>query len=65
MKEVTQYLHCDKCSVAEQCREDGITDDDKIRSVIGAVYEVEFRIDADTGTILSIQSGSQTFKEEK
>jgi hypothetical protein len=62
MTKTTHYLHCDKCEVADQCRDEGITDDDHVTSVIGAIYEVEFEIDADTGTILAVRSGKQTLK---
>jgi len=59
MRKTTHYLHCEKMEVAEECREEGITDDDQISSVIGALYEVEFVIDADTGKILEVKSGNQ------
>ncbi len=65
MRKTTQYLHCDKGDVAYDGEQQGFSDD-QITNVIGAVYEVEFDIDADTGTILAIRSGKQTFnKEEK
>ncbi len=60
MRETVQYLHCDKCDVVDQLEADGITDEDRVRAVIGAIYEVEFTIDADTGTILEVKSGNQT-----
>ena len=67
MRKVTEYLHCDKGDVSYNGEQQGLTDT-QIHSVIGAIYEVEFTIDADTGTILVINSGRQSFsnnKEEK
>ena len=65
MKKVTEYLHCDKSEVFYNGEQQGLTDA-QIHSVIGAIYEVEFTIDADTGMILAINSGRQSFnKEEK
>ena len=61
MRKVTHYLNCDKDDVREQCKEEGVVDDEGIVNVIGAVYEVEFTIDADTGTILAVHSGKQHF----
>jgi hypothetical protein len=58
---VTQYLHCDKGDVSYEGEQAGFTDD-QISNVIGAIYEVEFDIDADTGAILAIRSGRQSFK---
>ena len=63
MTKTTQYLYCEKVDVLDQCREEGITDDGKLHNVIGAIYEVEFEIDADTGDILKVISGRQTFKK--
>ena len=53
MKLVKEYLHCDKGDVCYQGEEAGLTEE-QILSVVGALYEVEFVIDADTGTILSV-----------
>jgi predicted small secreted protein len=61
MTKVTEYLHCDKGDVSYNGEQQGLTDD-QISSVIGAVYEVEFTIDADTGTILEVKSGRQALK---
>ncbi len=63
MTTVKQYLHCDKADVAYECENQGLTDD-QISNVIGAIYEVEFLIDADTGTILAVQGKAQD-KAEK
>jgi hypothetical protein len=64
MKKVTQYLHCEKCDISYEGEQEGWTDE-QISNVIGAVYEVEFTIDAETGTILAVQSGKQTFNNEE
>ena len=58
MTKTTQYLHCEKCEIADEGEKQGWTDD-QITSVIGAIYEVEFTIDADTGKILEVKSGNQ------
>ena len=64
MRKTTKYLHCDKGDISYDGEQEGFTDE-QITNVIGALYEVEFTIDADTGDILAVSSGRQTFNKEK
>lgn len=53
MRLVKEYLHCDKGDICETAEELGLTDD-QTGAIIGALYEVEFLVDADTGTIFAV-----------
>ena len=53
MRKITAYLHCDKSYMSCKQEEEGLTDN-QTSSLIGALYEVKFLIDVDTGNILEV-----------
>lgn len=53
MRLVKEYLHCSKESMRDTADRHGLTDEQSDK-LITALYEVEFLVDVDTGTIFSV-----------